>query len=304
MNQFNFAELKIHTKKCLYINNNKAIVRNKKLYNIGEMINNSDYNNLYVEECLKDSKSYNDSANVYLDLGIISLYYNNSMDTYTTKEQIEFRLKYITNLTLEYILSQIRQYPNNNQFVNVADIKLLELSGASKEELDQMIEYRQNWYNRKEKESQEKQEQKEKEDQEYITNKNNEVEKIIHAAEQAIINKEKVVNEDITIYKSRYENNTTSLILHMMKLYNINVPLKTQGWINKTLANIFYKSDNEGNGYYSYQYYSNGSKNSEVFINYLDKLIIAINSKYNVVEEVQECSDADLDHLFGFTGIK
>ena len=304
MSQFNFTGLNIYNKKCLYINNNKAIVRNKKLYNIGEMINNSEYKNLYVEECIKDSNNYRNSANIYLDLGIVLIYCNNTMDLYTTKEQLEYRFQKVNLYTLDYILSQIRQYPDNNQFVNVQDIKLLELAGATQKELDQMIEYRQNWYNRKEQEEQEKQVQREKEDQEYISNKNNEAEKLILAAEQAIINKEKVTNEDITIYKSRYESNTTSLILHIMKLYNINVPLKTQGWINKALANVYYTLDNEGNKRLTYEYFSKGSRNSEVFVNYLDELIRAINNKYNVVEEVQECTDEDLEHLFGFTGIK
>jgi len=113
--------------------------------------------------------------------------------------------------------------------------------------------------------------------------------------EQAIINKQNVTNEDITIYKSRYDSNTTSLILHMMKLYNINVPLKTQGWINKALANISY---NENIETYIYSYFNRNSKNSEVFYYYLEQLIKAIKVKYNVVEEKEE-TDPDMKHLFG-----
>jgi hypothetical protein len=67
-----------------------------------------------------------------------------------------------------------------------------------------------------------------------------------------------------------------------MKMYGINVPLKTQGWINNALANIFYDAENDE---YSYTYYSS-SKNSETFGKYLDELIRKVKEKYNISENV------------------
>lgn len=101
----------------------------------------------------------------------------------------------------------------------------------------------------------------------------------IKKAEQAIINKQKVDNIQITIYKSKYEYNSTSLILHLMKIHGIDVPLKTQGWINNALADIFYNAENDE---YSYTYYSS-SKNSEVFGKYLSVLISKIKEKYGII---------------------
>jgi len=61
-----------------------------------------------------------------------------------------------------------------------------------------------------------------------------------------------------------------------MKLNNIKVPLKTQGWINQALANISYNQEWKD---YSYNYYKS-SADSKVFAKYLNQLVKAIQNKY------------------------
>lgn len=296
MSNFNFEGLTVHTKKCLYISDNKAIVRNKKLYNIGDLLKDIQYKNLYVEECARDAKTHNDHSDIYLDFGIVCMYCNNTMDGWTTTDQLQWKLKSITDITLNQALTAIRSYPENNQFVNVADIKLIELSGASQEEVQSLANYRTAWYNRKEQEYQERELKRHQEEKEYVKNKNNEVTELIKLAEQAIINKKIVINKNITIYKAKYDSSDTSLILHMMKLYDINVPLKTQGWINQALANISCENDY---GEYSYSYYTS-SKNSTVFNKYLQELIRKVNGKYGIIKyNSLEDEDTDIQHLFG-----
>ena len=58
-----------------------------------------------------------------------------------------------------------------------------------------------------------------------------------------------------------------------MKKHNINVPLKTQGWINQALSTIKY---NEEYGW-SYIYYSS-SADSTVFMKYLKELVNKVKS--------------------------
>ena len=123
---------------------------------------------------------------------------------------------------------------------------------------------------------------------------NKKAEEIINQAEQAIINKQNVQNKDITLYKSRYESNTTSLILHLMKKYNINVPLKTQGWINRALAIITYDVEYDD---YSYKYYTS-SANSTTFSKYLYQLIRKIKEEHGIIEQV----DNDVEMLFSKAG--
>ena len=267
---------KLNFKKCLYIKDNKAIVRNKELICIAELINDVTYKNLYIEKTTKQD------AGVYIDLGIIYVYIR-SITGDTSHEDIKYYLNNATNYTLEMALENIHNRKNINQFINVADIKLIELSGASEQEVQELIDYRQEWYDRKAKEDQFKKSKQEQEDKEYTDSKNKIVDELISQAEQAIINNQKVNNKDVTIYKSRYESNDTSLILYMMKLYEIKIPLKTQGWINQALASIFYDAE-EGN--ISYSYYKS-SANSNVFRKYLNEFVGKVQDKYGVnVESV------------------
>jgi len=252
---------KQNSKKCLYIKDNKAVVRKKELINI------EGYDNLYAENNMTETNR----SEIYVDLGVIYLHLGNYhlLDIQLAKD--------IDKFTLEYFLDLIRNAKTNNQFVNIADIKLVELSGASKQEIQELIDYRQEWYDRKAKEEQFKKSRQEQEDKEYTDSKNKIVDELVSQAEQAIINNQKVNNKEITVYKSRYESNDTSLILHMMKLYEIKIPLKTQGWINNALASIFYEED----GKVSYSYYKSSS-NSNVFRKYLNEFVGKVYGKYGV----------------------
>jgi len=265
---------KQNLKKCLYIKDNKAVVRNKELICIAELINDDTYKNLYIEKTTKQD------AGVYIDLGIIYVYIR-SITGDASHEDIKYYLNNATNYTLEMALENIYNRKTNNQFVNVADIKLVELSGATEQEVQGLIAYRQEWYDRKAKEDQEKKIKQEQEDKDYTDSKNKIVEDLVSQAEQAILNNQKVNNKEITVYKSRYESNDTSLILHMMKLYEIKIPIKTQGWINQALANIFY---DENDGKVSYSYYKS-SANSNVFRKYLNEFVGKVQVKYGVYVE-------------------
>lgn len=134
---------------------------------------------------------------------------------------------------------------------------------------EEAIDHNRKLYEIRKAENEQREKEKQKENDEFVKEHNKIAFNKITEAKQAIINKEKVNNIQITIYKSKYEYNNISIILQMMKMYDINVPLKTQGWINNALANIFYDTKNNE---YSYAYYSS-SKNSEVFRKYLNELV-------------------------------
>jgi len=267
-------QTKQNSKKCLYIKDNKAVVRNKELTCIANIVNDEAYKNLYIE------KSDKQDTGVYLDLRIVCIYVRTVRNNITIDdvEDTRYYLGSLTNYTLETILEDIRGRKNINQFVNVADIKLIELSGASEQEVQELIDYRQEWYDKKAKEDQEKKLKREKLDKEYADSQNKLVEDLVLATEQLILTNQEVKNKTITIYKSRYDSNDTSLILRMMKQYDIKVPIKTQGWINQALADIYY--DEEDNKV-SYSYYKS-SANSKTFRGYLNELINKIQDKYGV----------------------
>ena len=293
MKDFDFNNLKVVTKKCLYISDNKAIVRNKKLYCVADINDNQEFKNLYVEECLKDSVDYQKEAWMFVDLDVVCFFANYTMNGWGIIKDIEWKLKHLTNITLDMVLDNVHKRKLNNQFVNVADIKLIELSGVNSQEVQDLIDYRQAWYNKKHKEEQERELERQQKDIEFVNEKNKIVKDLVLNAEQKIINKQEVKNEDITIFKSRYDCSDTSLILYMMKRYEIKVPLKTQGWINKALVNIYYHEEWKQ---YSYRYLKT-SAYSQVFCKYLNQLVDKVREKYNYKEDV--VTDAEMDYLFG-----
>lgn len=109
-------------------------------------------------------------------------------------------------------------------------------------------------------------EERENKRKEQIQMRNEKYDADISNAVNAIRNNETLNNNDI----ETLTGNVTSIFLELMKVYNIEVPLKTKGWINSALVRIYYKDDA-----YTYSYYSK-SRDSSVFMEYLNKLINAI----------------------------
>lgn len=74
-------------------------------------------------------------------------------------------------------------------------------------------------------------------------------------------------------------DNGKHLILHLMKKHNINVPLKTQGWINNKLVSVTFAKD----GMIHVQFYrGKGCKCSESVYKYLGLLKAAVVSETTV----------------------
>ena len=44
-------------------------------------------------------------------------------------------------------------------------------------------------------------------------------------------------NDTVEFYRDRYDSSASSIILYLMRRYQVSVPLRTQGWINERLAN-------------------------------------------------------------------
>ena len=88
----------------------------------------------------------------------------------------------------------------------------------------------------------------------------------IREAEQDILAGKAVVNREI---------NGKSLIMQLFREHGITVPLKTQGWIIRTLYSIRYSPKD---GQWSYQY-RKGSRESRKLFELLPLLLSAIQSK-------------------------
>ncbi len=92
-----------------------------------------------------------------------------------------------------------------------------------------------------------------------------EYETAIRDAETKILNRQ-------TVYNSKLGGDK-SLILQLFREHSIAVPLKTQGWIKKSLHDIYF---HEGDCEWSYHYYG---KPSTVIHEYLARLAAAVETK-------------------------
>lgn len=97
---------------------------------------------------------------------------------------------------------------------------------------------------------------------------------VLEEAEKAIINNGKVENKQL-------EKMDTTIILALMYKYEIDVPIRTKGWINNSLVSIDY----EGNDNFSYKYYN---RTSTVFSDYMQELKQKIKAAYGILTTEEE----------------
>lgn len=74
------------------------------------------------------------------------------------------------------------------------------------------------------------------EDKAYCEEQNRTAEQAVSAAIQTIRKGGVLKNTSITVYQSRYSAKSYSIVNHLMRVYQVGVPLRTQGWINEKLV--------------------------------------------------------------------
>lgn len=79
-------------------------------------------------------------------------------------------------------------------------------------------------------------------------------------------------NSTVRFYQSRYSSSSYSIVNYLMRLYHVDVPLRTQGWINEKLVNITIKDGKCGHLQYLR---SKGTRCSQKFFTCMDDLIQA-----------------------------
>lgn len=79
-------------------------------------------------------------------------------------------------------------------------------------------------------------------------------------------------NSTVRFYQSRYDSSSYSIVNYLMRLYHVDVPLRTQGWINEKLVNVTIKDGKCGHLQYLR---SKGTRCSQKFFTCMDDLIQA-----------------------------
>lgn len=127
------------------------------------------------------------------------------------------------------------------------------------------------------------------EEQAYCQKRNTEAEQAVSKAVQILQNGGLLENETVTFYQDRYHSSTYSIVNHLMRMYQINVPLRTQGWINERLVSVTIR-----NGRCERQRFMRSKKGhgSQKFFQCMDDLIQAVT-----VREQNEVSHRPSDNL-------
>lgn len=239
---------------CFGSRGNEVIYKNLELENI----NNDFYFSITTDEYKNETQYiYQEINNICYEIG--------KFFDIKTIDELKTALSDYEYIGAEGFKKLINDKIQYNNYINLIDIELCKhIEDFSL--MEKCIAYRIDWKQRQiEKDRKKSDERKEKERQEE-EKEQRKIKQQEEDAEKSILNKKELYNNNIE---------DTTIILRLLKKFDIKVPLKTQGWINKALAKIVFKND----GNISYYYYKS-SKNSTVFEEYLITLEEKIKEKY------------------------
>ena len=111
------------------------------------------------------------------------------------------------------------------------------------------------------------------EEKAYCEAQNKEAEKAVSAAIQIIREGGILKNETVKFYRSRCDSSVYSIVNYLMRLYHIDVPLRTQGWINEKLCSTTIK---DGKCEYLQYYRARNGRVSQKFFDCMRELIRAV----------------------------
>lgn len=106
----------------------------------------------------------------------------------------------------------------------------------------------------------------------FCEEQNRQAEEAISTAVNILQNGGVLKNDTITFYRSRYDSSTYSIFNYLMRLYEVKVPLRTQGWINDKLLNVKIE---EGRCAYLRFLRARGGQCSQKFVDCMNELIRA-----------------------------
>lgn len=105
-------------------------------------------------------------------------------------------------------------------------------------------------------------------DMEFVSEQNEILKSTVEKAAEILKHDGILKNETITEYRSRYDFSKYKLVNYIARKYGVKIPLKTQGWINSTLAEIKI----ENGEMTTYKRMSNTNPSNSIW-KYMDELI-------------------------------
>lgn len=266
LSEFNFDDMETVRKRCImYANDGNTVVKHwRDLYPLEIITFHSEFKGFYLDVVNGDYKTdyrlYNDLGNDLILYDWISGWKN------IEKEVIDQLVIYLPYIGLEGYKKYLAHRESKNAWINNSHIKALIDCGE--------IELARYYTEYHEDQLKAKEERERKRHEEYI-NRQAELEKQRqNEIAEKVFNAERNFREKVDV--QNIDCNGISIILYLMRKYGIKVPLRTQGWLNNTLA--FVKWYENGKLYYSY-FKKKGCKGSQSAFKYLKELEKAINKE-------------------------
>lgn len=116
----------------------------------------------------------------------------------------------------------------------------------------------------------------EEEEKAFCEERNNEAEQAVSAAIQVIRDGGILKNDTVRFYQSRCNSSSCSIVNYLMRLYHVDVPLRTQGWINDKLCSATIK---DGKCEHLQFFRSKNGRCSQKFFECMNDLIQAVTAQ-------------------------
>lgn len=252
ISDLNFNSMRTVTKRCItYARDGNTVVKPyKKLYSVVGITDKPEHQTLFLEAVQQSSYPWYKVWEQLTDFCVCI----GSVPESLTVESLIKGLKEYQFLGVDGYLEKLKQTEKLGGYINLVDIEVCRMLGQNKLAVHYAA-YRENFLQKKAVKEAKEQVEREQKEQEEKAREIAKREKQLQEAEDFIRRRETLCNEKMV--------SGSSLILALMKRHGVQVPLRTQGWINKALHSITFNQRE-----ISYQYYSSSS-DSKVFRQYL-----------------------------------
>lgn len=244
---------------------NKVVRHNKKMCKIAD--------NIYVGE--PESDGWEDVSQIYLVFDGIACGIN--VDREPVRHEVDDVVSSVTRCgidTVDGIINTITRLIGNSDHIPMLYVEFVRQ--IKPDMVPAMMESRRLYAERIGRKAKEAKAKQEAEDAEYVRQKNEIADRIVNKAIEILRNGGILNNDDVVIYKSRYDSNTYSVVNYLCRKYGVKLPLRTAGWVNDCLANLQIENDKCEN----LQYYKR-TKNttaSNAIYGYINQLIAAVKA--------------------------
>lgn len=243
----------------------KALYKNKSM----QLITGS----IYRGETIKEE--YNDHCDVYACYaGIpVGIWIGSVRTDYSIEEVMEQIRRNGMN-SLENYMAAIKTRLEKQDHFRYTEIEFIKHIAPEME--SQMWESRKAYAENQHKKRMEQAAQREAEDQAFIAAQNAEAEQTVNKAMEILRNGGKLENKTVTFYESRYEHSSYSIVNYLMRKYGVNVPIRTQGWINEKLVSAKIE---DGKCEHLLYYKAKGAQCSQKFFDCMNELLAKVNAE-------------------------